>query len=215
MNQENLPSISPRPAFVPDKEVRIHSSLHSKPNEWVDLADEKQFEICSSSICIISSVASAEQLSESLIEEHGINNISNVSTSSQNSSNGSDTSWLSENNYEVINMRRLMTTAEKGRYICPNEECSFKCESKVLLNIHIRKRHQDMFGMPVKRQQMMIFLEPVSTSSYHDVSRAEESQQVLGDSEVKNCDQENINYLEKENPKHLLLLNFIDGVEFK
>ena len=210
LNQENLPSNSARPNFVPEKEVKIVSSLLSKPNEWVDLADEKQFEICSSSICIISSVASAEQLSESLIEEHGINNISNVSTSSQNSSNGSDTSWLSENNYEVINMRRLMTTAEKGRYICPNEECSFKCESKVLLNIHIRKRHQDMFGMPVKRQQMMIFLEPVSTSSYHDVSRAEESQQVLEDSEVKNCDQENINYLEKENPKHLLLLNFID-----
>ena len=211
LNQENLPSNSPRTNLVPEKEVRIDSSLLSKPNEWVDLADEKQFEISSSSICVISSVASAEQLSSSLIEEHQINNISNVSTSSQNSCDGSDASWLSEINYEVINMRRLMTTAEKGRYICPNEECSFKCESKVLLNIHIRKRHQDMFGLPVKRQQMMIFLEPVSTSTYVDVFRAEENQQLLEDSEVKNRkDQESTNVLEKEKHKYLLLLNFTD-----
>lgn len=202
---KDLPLNGLRPNLVSDKEERILL----KPNEWVDLAEEKQFEISSSSICVISSVASAEQLSSSLIEEHGKNNTSNIST---NSHSPSDSSWLSENNYDVINMRRLMTTAEQGRYICPNEECSFKCESKVLLNIHIRKRHQDMFGLPVKRQQMMIYLEPVSISGYYDVFRPEESQELLdGRNLDHDCEDQDTNFvLEKEKHNHTILLNFTD-----
>ena len=209
LSKENLSSNSLRPNLIPDKELSIDSSLLLKPNEWVDLADEKQFEISSSSICVISSVSSAEQLSSSLIEEHGKTNTFNISTNSHNSSN--DSSWLSDKNYEVINMRRLMTTAEKGRYICPNEECSFKCESKVLLNIHIRKRHLNMFGLPVKKQQMMIFLEPVSISSYFDVFRAEENQEFFEGRQFENCEDQEKNYVsEKENHKKSILLYFTD-----
>ena len=205
---KDLPLNGLKPNLVSDKDGRIDGSLLLKPNEWVDLADEKQFEISSSSICIISSVASAEQLSSSLIEEHGKNNTSNIST---NSYSPNDSSWLSENNYEVINMRRLMTTAEQGRYICPNEECSFKCESKVLLNIHIRKRHQDMFGLPVKRQQMMIFLEPVSISGYFDVFRPEENQELLEGRSFDKCEDQDKNFVsEKEKHKHTILLKFTD-----
>ena len=209
LSKDNLSSNGLRPNLIPDKELEIDSSLLLKPNEWVDLADEKQFEISSSSICIISSVSSAEQLSSSLIEEHGKSNSFNISTSSHNSSN--DSSWLSDKNYEVINMRRLMTTAEKGRYICPNEECSFKCESKVLLNIHIRKRHQNMFGLPVKKQQMMIFLEPVSISSYFDDFRVEENQEYFEGTQFENCEDQEKNFVsEKENHKKSILLNFTD-----
>ena len=201
------PSSDPKP--VQDEEdIRIDSSLLLKPNEWVDLADEKQFEISATSICIISSVASAEQLSSSLIEEHGAN-ISKNSTNSHDSSN--DTSWLSDNNYEVINMRRLMNTAEKGRYICPNGECSFKCESKVLMNIHIRKRHQDMFGMPVKRQKMMIFLDPVSIPSYFDVLKTEENPEDAREVLENICeDLENKDVLLDKETIDGVVLNFVD-----
>ena len=190
----------------------IDSSLLMKPNAWMNLEDgNSQLEVSSSPICVIASVASADQLSSSILEEidkhtvdqneksmiefvlSGVEEDSNVLTDSKEVSfndvscnkidndgedSGSDTSWLSESNYEVINQRRLKTTAENGRYICPNHECSFKCESKVLINIHVRKRHSDMFGEPIKRQEMKIFLEPVSIHSM--------DQKVSNDDELSN-----------------------------
>ena len=84
-----------------------------------------------SPICVISSVSSAEMLSSSLLEEHKdnvtascqdvVNTTDNQNKSLNNSLNdsknnsGLDSSWLSSNNYEVLNMRRLKTTAEHGR----------------------------------------------------------------------------------------------------
>ena len=219
--RESLPSSDLRPNQVQDNLDKMDNSLLFKPKEWVNLGNEKQFEISSSSICIISSVASAEQLSSSLIEEHEQNNDSNnvsrrpkdISTSSHNNSADTDSSWLSDKNYEAINMRRLMTAAGKGRYICPKEKCSFKCESKVLINIHIRKRHQDIYGLPVKKQQMMIFLEKVSVSSYFDDSNSEEKNRKEHEArEIENIDvdQENLDIVEEDFHKNLVVLKHID-----
>ena len=57
-----------------------------------------------------------------------------------------------------VKMKRHMITAVQGRFICPSENCEFKCESKVILNIHVRKRHIDMFGSPVRKEKMKIRL---------------------------------------------------------
>ena len=53
-----------------------------------------------------------------------------------------------------VKMKRHMITAIQGRYICPSATCSFKCESKVILNIHVRKRHVDMFGSQLRKEKM-------------------------------------------------------------
>ena len=57
-----------------------------------------------------------------------------------------------------VKLKRHMITAVQGRFICPSENCEFKCESKVILNIHVRKRHVDMFGSPVRKEKMEIRL---------------------------------------------------------
>lgn len=147
----------------------INDSILQPPKVWENMFDTNQIdevEVCSP-ICVISNVSSAENLSSSIIEDHSTNedqlNDSNVSLDSKNSSSSSlDTSWLSDSNYEIIHTRRLKTTAEHGRYICPDNECSFKCESKVLLNIHVRKRHVEIFGAPIRRQRMMVYLDCMS-----------------------------------------------------
>ena len=146
----------------------INDSILQPPKVWENMFDTNQIdevEVCSP-ICVISNVSSAENLSSSIIEDHASTedplNDSNVSLDSKNSSSSSlDTSWLSDCNYEIIHTRRLKTTAEHGRYICPDKECSFKCESKVLLNIHVRKRHVQMFGAPIRKQRMMVYLDHV------------------------------------------------------
>ena len=106
-----------------------------------------------------------------------------------------------------------MTAAGKGIYICPKEKCSFKCESKVLINIHIRKRHQDIYGLPVKKQQMMIFLEKVSVSSYFDDSNSEEKNRKEHEArEIENIDvdKENLDIVEEDFHKNLVVLKHID-----
>ena len=171
-------------------------------------------------------VDSAESLSSSLIEEHSNQDIieptetitepdaptADTSISSNSDSDRSfslDSSWLSESNYEIINMRRMMTTAQHGRYICPNDECSYKCESPVLLNIHVRKNHVDLFGAPLKRQEMKIFLEPVSVGATEILDNNNEPQSSHTEEENDPIQQESeeISY---EVSSYCVMLQFID-----
>ena len=141
----------------------------------------EQVELLTSPICVISSVNSAETLSSSILDSHHSDASSDFEVPHDDDNNDDDgeivienkadsslnNSWLSDENYEVIQQRRLKTTAERGRYVCPADEaeCSFKCESTVLLNIHVRKRHAEMFGAPIRKQKMMIYLDPVDIPS--------------------------------------------------
>ena len=162
----------------------LNDSILQPPKIWENMFDTNQIdevEVCSP-ICVISNVSSAENLSSSILEDLETTkdqlNDSNVSMDSKNSSSSSlDTSWLSDSNYEIIHTRRLKTTAEHGRYICPDNQCSFKCESKVLLNIHIRKRHVEMFGAPIRKQRMMVYLDVVKVPQEIPESVSTESEE--------------------------------------
>ena len=170
-------------------------------------------------------VDSAETLSSSLIEEHANQDIiepsetitepdaptADTSISSNSDSDRSfslDSSWLSESNYEIINMRRMMTTAQHGRYICPNDECSYKCESPVLLNIHVRKNHADLFGAPLKRQEMKIFLEPVSVGAAEILDNNIEPQSNHTEEETNPFQQES-EEISNEESRDCVMLHFI------
>ena len=208
LSQNNLSTSTPMKVSsrTPLKEKSLNITNDVTPKgivkPWVTVQDqdiENQLELFSSPpppICVISSVASAEALSTSILDEHDSSDFEltqendvvqeeidvvdnpivdtlvdekkdeteDVKEDEKNVSVSSlDNSWLSDDNYEVIHRRRLMNTAENGRYVCPapEPECSFKCESKVLLSIHVRKKHNEMFGSPFRKQKMMIYLDPV------------------------------------------------------
>ena len=59
---------------------------------------------------------------------------------------------------EAIATRRAMVIANKGRYICPEPSCRFRCEAHEILQIHVRNRHINLWGTPVRKQKMGVRL---------------------------------------------------------
>ena len=60
---------------------------------------------------------------------------------------------------EAIATRRAMVIANKGRYICPEPSCRFRCEAHEILQIHVRNRHINLWGTPVRKQKMGVRLD--------------------------------------------------------
>jgi hypothetical protein len=59
----------------------------------------------------------------------------------------------------MIATRRLMVAANKGRYVCPEPSCTFCCEAGEILKIHVRNKHVELWGSPLRRQKMAVRLD--------------------------------------------------------
>lgn len=58
-----------------------------------------------------------------------------------------------------IAARRAKVVANNGRYVCPEESCKFRCEANEILKIHVRNKHIELWGTPVRKQKMTVRLE--------------------------------------------------------
>ena len=63
---------------------------------------------------------------------------------------------------EVISLEpdeRFKTTAQFGRYICPEPECNLKSGTRDDLKIHVGDNHPGLLDASIRKQKMMIFLD--------------------------------------------------------
>lgn len=58
----------------------------------------------------------------------------------------------------MIATKRAMVVATTGRYLCPDHSCQFRCEASEILNIHVRNKHRELWGTPVRKQKMALWL---------------------------------------------------------
>jgi len=58
----------------------------------------------------------------------------------------------------MIATKRAMVVATTGRYLCPDHSCQFRCEASEILNIHVRNKHRELWGTPVRKQKMAVWL---------------------------------------------------------